>query len=83
MTTEDEKMLAFGRMVFGIMTDVLVLPHGDMAYARKTITMPDGRGGKHRLDLLIARPTVADAMEECAAVQFGVYAIQASGGSKQ
>jgi hypothetical protein len=69
--TEDEKMAAFGRMVFELMTDILILPEGE-AYARKAVTMPDGKGGKHRLELIVARKGVADAMEEAAAARFNV-----------
>ncbi len=79
----DEKMLAFGYMVFGMITDVLILPPEGQAYARKTVTLPDGRGGKHRLDLIVARPAVADAMEGAAATQFNVSDINVSGGQKQ
>jgi hypothetical protein len=69
--TENEKMEQFGRMVHAMMTDVLLLPAGG-AYGRKTITMPDGRGGEHSLELIIARKPVADAMEEIVAMRFGV-----------
>lgn len=84
MTDDDRKMAAFGRMVFGMMTDILVLPPGDQAYGRKTVTTPDGRGGKHTFALIVARPGVADAMEEIAAMRFNVTNLASkSGGRKQ
>ncbi len=83
MLSEDEKMAAFGRMVFGLMTDVLMMPAGE-AYARKGVTMPDGRGGKHKISLIVARPGVADAMEEIAAMLFDIANVASeSEGRKQ
>lgn len=79
MNDESDKFEAFGRMVFGMMTDVLVLPDAVQAYARKTVTMPDGRGGKHRLDLIVARPAVADAMEKTASERFDVVDVKSTG----
>lgn len=79
MTADDQKFLAFGRMVFGMITDVLVLPSGDQAYARRTVTLPDGLGGKHSIALIAARPGVADVMERGVAAQFNVEDIKAGG----
>jgi len=78
--TEDEKLLAFGRMVFGMITDLLILPVADQAYARRTVTTPDGRGGKHRIDLMVARNGVADVMEEAVKKHFAVKDIRAATG---
>src|ERR1041385_5868093 len=44
----DEIMTGFGRMIFGMLCDVLLLPADDDAYARRTVTLPDGHGGKDR-----------------------------------
>ncbi len=74
--TDDEKMMKFGKMVFGMISDVLIV--GDQAYARRTITTPDGRGGKHSIELIIARKGVADIMELAASHNFNVKDIESS-----
>lgn len=81
--TDEHKMAAFGRMVLGLITDVLILPEGE-AYVRRTVTTPDGKGGRHKLVLIVARPGVADAMEEIAAMRFNVTDLKSeTGGRKQ
>jgi len=80
--SNDEKFRAFGQMVFGMMSDVLVLPPGE-AFARKTVTMPDGRGGKHALELIVARKEVADRMEQAAQEAYNVVDVKSPGERKQ
>lgn len=81
--TDEQKMAAFGRMVFGLITDVLVLPDGQ-AYASRTVTTPDGKGGAHQFALIVARPGVAEVMEKSVAAAFDVRDLKsASGGMKQ
>jgi hypothetical protein len=81
VTSEERKFYDFGLMIFGMMTDVLLLPEGD-AYARKSVTMPDGREGKHRLALIVARQNTADAMEEIASRRFNIQDIKGTGGER-
>jgi len=79
------KMEGLGRMIFSHITDVLVASEGvAQAYGRQTVTMPDGRGGKHSLVVIVATHQVADAMEEAAGMRFGVQPMQGdAGGRKQ
>ncbi len=77
-----QKMEAFGRMVFDMMSSVLLLPDGP-AYARRTVTMPDGHGGKHELALIVARSHAADVMEGLVAAKFDITDIKAETGVKQ
>lgn len=76
--TDEQKMAGLGRMVFGMITDVLMLPDGE-GYGRKTITTNDGHGGNHSVEIIIARGDVGDAMEEAAALRFNVTDVHGSG----
>ena len=54
MIDEDRKMVEFGRMMFGMIQDVLLTSsRGDSSYGRKTVTMPDGSGGKHKVVVMV------------------------------
>jgi hypothetical protein len=81
---EEKQLLALGKMVFGMMTDVVLMPQPDEAYARRTVTMPNGKGGKHSIELIVASAGVADVMEAAAAAHFDVHDAPGSkGGAPQ
>lgn len=73
MSSDDAKFLAFGRMVWGMMTDCLVA--GGTAYARKTITFPvnPAKTEKGSMELIVTTdPKVADIFEKAVAGEFAV-----------
>jgi hypothetical protein len=78
----DTKLLGLGRMIWDLITDIVVLPAQDAAYVRRTITFPDGRGGKGSIEVIVARKEVADAMEEVAGMRFGVIDVPVTKGQK-
>jgi hypothetical protein len=82
MRDDSKKLEAFGRMVFGMMSDVLLLPSSEGVYARKTITVPNGHGGKHVLELIVANRTVADIMEVAVKQHMNVKDIRGSGSTQ-
>lgn len=82
MTEHDQKLLGLGRMVYGMITDLAVLPPGDAAFGRKTITYPNAAGGKDAVEIILARKVVADAMEEAAAMRFAIVNVNTPKGDR-
>lgn len=83
--TNDDKFAGLGRMVFGMIEDVLIAgsQRGDSAYGRKTVTTPDGSGGKHEVVIFVVRhKEIADLMEKGVAAAMPVQDMK-SGGTTQ
>jgi hypothetical protein len=57
MTTEELKYYNLGKMVFGMITDALATPRGDVALASRTVTTKKPDGGKYEFTLFVARGT--------------------------
>lgn len=69
LLSEDEKLLHFGQMVFGMITDVVLSAKAssadDHSFSRRTVVMPDGKGGNQEVVLLVASSEpLADLMEQ-------------------
>lgn len=64
MNHNDEEMLKFGRMVFGMITDTLVLAaNGDCSYGSRSVTIK----GNHRCRVFVVTgDELAEAFEETA-----------------
>ena len=65
--TNDQKFLHFGRMVFGMIEDALLMMQQSQysaGFAVRKVTLPNGHGGKHEVVVIVATPETAAIMEK-------------------
>lgn len=78
MNDLDHKLLGLGREIWNRISDLALMPAGDTAYSRKTVTY---RGGS--VEIIVARKEVADVMEEAAVARFAVADVPGTTETKQ
>lgn len=69
--TEDQKMAGFGRMVFDLISTLIVsVPSEDQGIIQRSVTLPDGKGGLHNVQLIVTTPELAKVIDEAVAKHY-------------